>query len=1052
MRTTLLLFVFISSFTSAFAQFSPKEKAIKSKKVQHIEFDQEELTKDGFLFTHYTKLGLSSPEELVERRTIKDLAGWNRIKCHQQYNGLEVIGSQYTLHEKNGVIKRATGNILPHIDLSSVPTLAEAKASTIAQEFYENYLYQKTGITAPTAWQLSKPELVIMDRAYPEVSGNYALTYKIILSDDGSFNQPIQEVFYIDAHTGRIIDHLNLIAHTSVEGLAKTKFYGEKVITTDSIAPDTFLLRDETRGDGIVTLKSTGEDFIDEDNYWDNFNATREEVGGDAHYCSISHYDFMDEKFDWEGADGFGMPMYAYVFGTERNYVNAFWRTRVLRDGQTVDTVGTITLGSGDCDQYDPLTTLTVTSHEWTHGFTQYSSGLIYRSESGALNESMSDIFGKAVEYEYDFDNFEWLIGDKFLVNPEEDQPFRNMEDPHLRSDPKLYGGDFWQFGEFASVHNNSGVFNHWFYLLVEGVEGVNEVGFEYNVPSIGMEKALQIAYSLNSAYLLEGSGYVMCMHYSLQVCDDLFGPSSMERAAVEEAWRAVGIDPRSAQNDIAISLPDDRFYFCNSDSQLEVEFDLINTGLETIPQGTAIELSYDIAEVEITRETLVLSEDFMPGDTVHYEFMHVETLPDNSTRTEVVIHILSDEYNQVNNSFEVDFQRAIADGLELEVTRSTLERSNPCNLNQDPRFVLVVRNNGCEVFPTDTFQVVLMLDEQEIVLDLNFNFEVQPGSLASASITLDRELFDKELFEYAVSTTNMMISDGDLSNNSLDILVTALDKIRDQYLETFEPTFDPGGNVFLSIDPDFNSVVQTVNYDGESMIAFSGRDTTPSGIEECTDEEIFFRENRQITDVEFCIDATGMMKPTLAFDLVQFTSEEVRNTALPPQYGAMLRVTIDGEQMPLIFGQAEGELVHHEFELPAIDSIPYQGTVLMEFLNLEGSNDMMITEGSLAEHDYNLLDNLQLYDNVVSTNEILTNDYKVFPNPSSGLFTFKNTVQDQKFEITIFDSVGRTMASLADLQSKGTWDASSFDDGIYFYTIEQENGKVQNGKIVLQR
>lgn len=1035
MRIALLLIFCISCLFNANAQNSAKEKSIKSKNLEHFELGQAQLTKSGFLHTHFTELGLSSPYELVEEKSIKGLAGWNRIKYKQEYLGLSVIGSKYTLHQKDGIIKRATGKILPNINVDINPDITSAAAERAAAKFYDRYLLEKADVKVPTRWNMSDMELVIIDRSYPHVSGNYLLAYKITLSDDGSFNQPIKEFIYVNAQNGNVITNVNQISHASVEGIVKTGFYGEQTVITDSIAPNDYVLRDSTRGGGIITLNASLQDFRDQDNYWDNSDdGKRHEYAGDCHYCASKYFDYMNDNFEWEGVDGEGMRLESRVYSIENLWLNASWNgTRA-------------TFGSGDCDQYLPLTTLTVVGHEFAHGFTGTTSELIYRNESGAINESISDCLGKALEYEYDFDNFTWFIGDKFLINPDEDQPFRNMEDPNTRNDPQYYGGVSWQFGDGASVHTNSGVMNYWFYLLVDGKADMNEVGYEYDVASIGMDKATQIVFSLNAGYLTEGSGYVDCMYKSLLVCDDLFGANSMEKAAVIEAWKAVGIDIRAAEDDINISLPDDLFHICNSTTEQIVEIDINNPGLNTVPAGTSLGLSYALGGVEMANETLVLTEDLVSGDTINFQFMQAVTLPPTPARNEITITIESDDFNKLNNTFEVIYQRALADGMDFDVLSAVLNKNPICDPEEIPRLRIIVRNTGCDTIPESVVPVRLVLEGQgDLDLELNLNFDMAPNAIASLSGDV---VLERELYEYGESEVIIMSDlDANEENNSEELEISGLAHIFVNYLQTFDPQYSPFDDSFLFFDPDGWTILQNVTYDGEPMMGFSGEDSNPFAIEECTDPDVFFDENFQVVELEFCVDAIGLMEPTLAFDLVQFFADEIEETALPSEFGAMVRMTIDGEELPVIYGQTEGEIVHHEFLLP----LDYQDLIRIEFLTLTGNDDAMIGK-DFSEFDFMMLDNLELFDNVVSTTNIRDSKLKVFPNPGSGFFTFKNSVPDLTYDLTIFDSVGRTMATYKDQKGETAWDATSNENGIYFYTVEEENGTIKNGKIVLQK
>ena len=195
---------------------------------------------------------------------------------------------------------------------------------------------------------------------------------------------------------------------------------------------------------------------------------------------------------------------------------------------------------------YSPFTTLDVVAHEFTHGVTSHNGngGLDYYGESGALNESFSDIFATAIEIYTGYGNPQF-IGDEMSINT----PFmRNMgiETDTFSKQPKYYMGEYWynthEWEDNAGVHTNSGVQNAWFYLLFNGGSGVNEGGYHYNVEGIGIEKAEEIAYRNLSYYIHYTSSYKDAVWGSLQAAADLYGKNSIEFKSVKEAWCAVGL------------------------------------------------------------------------------------------------------------------------------------------------------------------------------------------------------------------------------------------------------------------------------------------------------------------------------------------------------------------------------------------------------------------------------------------------------------------------------------------------------------------------------
>jgi hypothetical protein len=204
---------------------------------------------------------------------------------------------------------------------------------------------------------------------------------------------------------------------------------------------------------------------------------------------------------------------------------NAFWTHNLL--------------AFGDGNNNNPPVELDVVAHELTHGVTQYEANLQYYGESGALNESFSDILGKAVEFDVFGDTATWLMAKYFQNNG-----LRNLSNPNLKNQPDTYMGDMWYAGsdDSGGVHYNSGVQNFWFYLLSKGGSGVNDHEFSYSVNPIGIDAAAKIVYRNLTEYLGPWSEYLDSRIGSLLATADLYGSNSSVYQEVDKAWDAVGV------------------------------------------------------------------------------------------------------------------------------------------------------------------------------------------------------------------------------------------------------------------------------------------------------------------------------------------------------------------------------------------------------------------------------------------------------------------------------------------------------------------------------
>ena len=313
-----------------------------------------------------------------------------------------------------------------------------------------------------------------------------------------------------------------------------------------------YRLRETTRGKGIATINAeSGLGFVTYvDFVQDTFPVTSaaNRVGVGIHWASEQTYDYFLATFGRDSYDDEGGAIVSYadwIEGDDRN--NAFWSGSFAA------------YGAGDGVHRGSFGTIDVVGHEISHGLTDYSANLVYRGESGALNESFSDIFGAAVEfYAEGRDQGDWLMGEDLYLEP---GAIRSMQNPNALSSPDTYLGQHWVDTEEGfdngGVHYNSGVQNYWFYLLSEGGSGENDDGQSYQVAPIGLDDASSIAYHTLTQYLLPDSKYVDAASHSIQATEDLFGEGSQQVQSVRDVWEAVGIymDPRLTPSDTVLDF-----------------------------------------------------------------------------------------------------------------------------------------------------------------------------------------------------------------------------------------------------------------------------------------------------------------------------------------------------------------------------------------------------------------------------------------------------------------------------------------------------------------
>ncbi len=381
-----------------------------------------------------------------------------------------------------------------------------------------------------------------------------------------------------------------------------------------------YRLRETSRGKGIVTLNArSGEGFSTYVDYVQDelpFINEDNKAGVGVHWATEKTYDFFLETFNRNSFDDKGGAIISYAeWNVEGEQINAFWSG------------GFAAYGAGDGENIGSYGAIDVVGHEITHGVTQYSANLVYQGESGALNESFSDIFGTAVEfYAEGNDKGDWLGGEDFNMGS---GATRSMENPKEYSNPDTYQGIYWinvqEEDDFGGVHTNSGVQSHWFYLLCEGGSGMNDDSITYNVSEIGLDDATAIAYRNLTLYLLPDSKYHEAALYSVQAAIDLFGEESQQVQSTMDAWEAVGIYfyPR-----LVISSSELLFDTPLGSSDFRI-VSLQNEGLEPLSiydlqlsdsESFSINMGHELP-LELGRsELILLSVEFSPSYIGNYE------------------------------------------------------------------------------------------------------------------------------------------------------------------------------------------------------------------------------------------------------------------------------------------------------------------------------------------------------------------------------------------------------------------------------------------------
>ncbi|ESU19136.1 M4 thermolysin family metalloprotease precursor [Flavobacterium cauense R2A-7] len=555
-------------------QAQDNQKISDDKAYQKIKKFSDPLVKDVAIgvFLKENKLGKGYTFKAKNESTDKN---GNVHQRHQQYfNGLKVEFGTIITHSSEGKVYTINGELYNVANLNVVPTLSKEQGfqKAVAFKNAKKYLWEDQEQAQLMDYKKPEGELLIL----PNVkTGGVNLAYKY---DVYTLDPISRDEVYVDAHTGTILYKNPIIKHADrliskeetkeqaqkmealVTGTAATRYSGSRSIeTTFDTGLGKYVLLDNTRGNGIVTYncqKTTtyqSTHFQDNDNNWTSAefaNINKDNGALDAHWGAEMTYDFWSNVFGRNSFDGNGAQIKSYVHYrqvTGQNLVNAFWNGSVMSYGDGNTSVNI-------------LTSIDVCGHEIGHAICSYTADLAYQNQSGGINEGYSDIWGACIEHYGRTGSLAgtpvanvWKIAEDLSSTG---TPFRSMSAPRTYGNPDTYLGQYWtptgdeagcapsSSNDYCGVHNNSGVMNHWFYILTAGKSGTNNapVPDTYNVTGIGMAKSSEIAYFAERDYLTPNSTYMDVRNATLQVATDLYCPNSPEVIAVTNAWYAVNV------------------------------------------------------------------------------------------------------------------------------------------------------------------------------------------------------------------------------------------------------------------------------------------------------------------------------------------------------------------------------------------------------------------------------------------------------------------------------------------------------------------------------
>ncbi len=476
----------------------------------------------------------------VEKQWEDDL-GYTHVRMQQYFGGLEVFGGEVILHGTQGMLTRFNGTYYPTPDVIDLyPDIQEQQAVDIViQDVSTVTTYAEIPDEIKSFYNYEGPETRLVIYHYDRELNSERLAWHVSIRP----NVLDWYQYFVDAKTGEVINKYN---NTCTDGPATaqgvdlngvtrtihTYLKNGKYYLLDASRP----MFDEGQSDipdnpvgAIVTLDanySTMQNLsvyylTSQNNSWDNPTAVS------AHYNAGTTYEYYKNTHSRNSIDGKGGTIYSIINVNDDNgggLDNAFW------NGQAMF------YGNGN-QAFLPLAgALDVGGHEMTHGVTQHTANLVYQNESGAINEAMSDIAGAMV------DRDDWQLAEDIVPANSPYFPtgaMRDMSNPHNGgssfNDPsyqpahvnEMYHGS----SDNGGVHTNSGIINYAYYKLAT---------------AISKDKAEKVFYRALTTYMTSTSQFIDCRLAFENAAKDLYGNSSNEYNAVNDAFYSVGIGEQS--------------------------------------------------------------------------------------------------------------------------------------------------------------------------------------------------------------------------------------------------------------------------------------------------------------------------------------------------------------------------------------------------------------------------------------------------------------------------------------------------------------------------
>lgn len=452
--------------------------------------------------------------DLKVLETSKDELGYTHVKFAQLFAGDEIKDRVITVHfDRDGYIVNLTGNIENKIN-----TITKLGTKNITSNEAIEIAKNKLEVTELRKEASSEKQILIFDDKAYEV---YKINIQYNIPEIGNWD------IYVEANSGEIVKQESNIRFDGAVTGSGTAVDGTIKALNLYQSGTTYQLKDVTKPmTGQITSYTANNAQVEPGTLATSTSTTisdRAEVS--AHYYAGTVYDFYKNLFSRNSINNSGMSIISTVHYGSR-YNNAFW------DGSQM------VYGDGDGSQFTYLSgDLDVVAHEMTHGVDSSTANLNYQDQSGALNESISDIFGVLVET-YDkynvkgggtwtFNSANWVVGDDVYTPGTSGDALRSLANPTLYGQPATMSGYVNTTSDNGGVHTNSGIPNKAGYLIAQ---------------SIGCEKTARIYYRALTNYFISTTDFAGSKSGLVQAATDLYSVGGAEVTAINSAYTSVGI------------------------------------------------------------------------------------------------------------------------------------------------------------------------------------------------------------------------------------------------------------------------------------------------------------------------------------------------------------------------------------------------------------------------------------------------------------------------------------------------------------------------------